>query len=569
MKKMVSITSTLLAMFLLASCAPPGANRNQHGKEDPTKTHLYVYTYNGGVGRAWLDNLATKFMEDYAGESFAEGKTGIEVHVEADKATDVTANSPYDVVFVEGVRIFSDIAAGNFLPINDLVTESLADVTNNEETATIESKLSVERQKMLKAVDGNYYCLPHYETYDGIVYDQDLFEEYGFYFLEGGGFCDMDSFENGVYVGEGRLSVGPDGVRGTSDDGLASSYEEMFSLIDYMVKNNVTPFMWTGAYISSYAYRLLNGAWAAMQGKEQMELNFNFDSNATGKEVLTEIIESFDEDGNPETKMVSVTPETAYQLSAQTGKYYALKLLEKILSNSANYSTKITGVLTHLEAQEEYIFSSLENNPCAMLIEGSWWYNEASDAFKRSINKYKDEAKNRRFAMMELPRQATGQVTEGNGTKNTLYSALEAYGFINAKIEGDQEAVKAAKTFLKYAYTQESLEQFTVDTGVFRGVDYSVSNEKLVGLDNYKKSIIALREKSDVVAPIGYSAMFVDNQVGFLPEFGSEVYKSIIGGATKNDPFAALKNSETTAKGYFSGSIKDASYWKKYSKYFD
>lgn len=123
-------------------------------------------------------------------------------------------------------------------------------------------------------------------------------------------------------------------------------------------------------------------------------------------------------------------------------------------------------MLSHLGAQEEFIYSSLENDaPIAMLIDGSYWYNEAKDIFRRSENTYKEKAKDRNFAWMSLPTQYSGSVKEGEGKKNALLEILSSYSFINANIKDKPEIVKMAKMFLQYCYTEEALVDFSVTTG--------------------------------------------------------------------------------------------------------
>jgi len=565
-KKVTVVLSAILLMSAFTGCKPDGLIDDK--PIDKTKTQLYVFNYNGGVGTEWLEQVKVDFEKKYANHHFADGKTGVQVHIEPSKNTDVSVNSIYSVIFTQGVRIFSDISQGKYLNITDIVTESLSELTDGAETGTIEDRLSPELKSTLTAVDGEYYCLPHYETYDGIFYDIDVFEEYGLYFLEGGGFCEAGAFDAGEYIGKGKLSVGPDGERNTSDDGMPSSYEEFFSLIDYMVKQKVVPFIWTGEYAVSYQYKILNGVWGSVAGRDQMLQNFNFDSNLTGKKVLSDVAYSF-KDGEPVVEQAEVSLETGWQTSAQVGKYYGLKLLEKIVSNSSNYSSKITKVFSHLDAQEEFIYSNLENEPIAMLVEGSYWYNEAADALKRSENTYKDRAKNRRFAMMELPRIAKGQVSEGNGTKNTLCDMLESYAFISSKVKDDPEQLAVSKKFLQFAYTEEQLQKFTISTGTFRALNYYVSEKQLSGLDNYKKSIVELRQKSDVVRPLAHNDLFVNQQLDFMLEYGTEVYKAKIGGTTYQDPLAAMKDSNISAESYFLGTIRSQSDWdKKYSSYY-
>ena len=559
-KTAVVLGSLLLASSMLVACGGGGEEQ----QIDESKTQLYVYNYNGGVGSDWLEAVKIDFETAYAETSFAAGKKGVQVFIEKAKNTSATlANSPYNVFFTQGVRIHSDIAQNLYLNINDIVTQSLSDITGGEETGSIEDRLSPVVKDTLKAVKGEYYCLPHYETYDGVFYDIDVFEEYGLYFLDGGGFCEADAFDGGEYIGKGKLSVGPDGERGTSDDGMPSSYEEFYALIDYMVRQKVVPFIWTGQYMSSYQNKLLNGVWGAVQGRDQMWQNFNFDSNATGETVLSDVAYSFNSNGEPVVEKANVTMQTGWQTSAQVGKYYGLKTLEKIVSNSSNYSSKITGVLSHLEAQEEFIYSNLENEPIAMLLEGSYWYNEAADALNRSVSTFKERAQNRRFAMMELPRIAKGQVKEGEGTKNTLCDVLQSYAFINANVASSAEKTAVSKAFLQFAYTEDQLQKFTLSTGTYKGLNYEVSTSQIEGLDNYKKSIIELRNKSDVVKPLASNSLFLNKTTDFMLEFGTEVYKAVINGTTYQDPYLAMKDSGITAEQYFLGTIRTQESWNK------
>ena len=84
-KKFVALTA-----MLLMSATTVGAFAGCSGKEiiDPTydssKAALQVGTYEGGVGRAWLDDAARRFEELHKNSTFG-GKTGVQVFVDAHK----------------------------------------------------------------------------------------------------------------------------------------------------------------------------------------------------------------------------------------------------------------------------------------------------------------------------------------------------------------------------------------------------------------------------------------------------------------------------------------------------
>jgi len=164
--------------FLSVSCG--GAN-----KKDPTKTYLYVYNFDGGIGTEWLYNAASRFEKLYAGESFEAGKTGVKIEIGPGKATlDTISKSPYNVFFSENVFYNDFIANGKVLDITDIVRNPLSDVKGCEETGNIEKKLFEDQAAALTALNGKYYFLPHYECYPGISYDRDLFNKKSFFIAE-------------------------------------------------------------------------------------------------------------------------------------------------------------------------------------------------------------------------------------------------------------------------------------------------------------------------------------------------------------------------------------------------
>ena len=522
-------------------------------------SYLYVFNYDGGVGREWLDNIAAKFQEEYADYSFEEGKKGVIVEVTPGESNLSTLGTDkYNVIFTEQVLYNDFISQGLLLDISDVVDGSFSATSGITDSRTIEEKMSQTQRDAITAMDGKYYVIPHYEVYTGLTYDVDLFYKNVLFFKDGGGWTDIDA----------EKSVGPDGVRGTSDDGLPSSYEEFYKLMDRMVNvAMVVPFIWTGEF-TNYTNDLLAGLWAACAGKNEFELNVNFDSSKTGTQAT--VINRFDEKGNPVEEKIDVTPETGYMMSHQASKYYAYAFLEKLLSSSSYYSTEITEVLSHLGAQEEFIYSSLENDtPIAMLIDGSYWYNEAKDIFRRSENTYKEKAKDRNFAWMPLPTQYSGSVKEGEGKKNALLEILSSYSFINANIKDKPEIVKMAKMFLQYCYTEEALVDFSVTTGIPKALNYTVPEEKLAQLPRYQQSLFKVKAESDIIYPYSDNKIFMVGQANFKFDQGSLIWGSTVNGTPYLNAYYAM-NRGVSAKDYFMGAWTTENDWNDaYSVYFN
>lgn len=545
------VLAVVTVMSLLTGCGAGGS------KADPTKTHLSVLSYDGGIGSEWLKLAAKRFEEKYANVSFEEGKTGVVIDITSDKldGKNGVTTTPYAVWFAEGVNYNDLIATGQIVDITDIVTGSLSDASNGAETGTIEEKMSPEFLQALTAIDGKYYCVPHYEIYTGLVYDIDLFDKYGYYFSTAGGF---------TAVAEEK-TVGPDGVKGTKDDGLPSSYEELYTLMDQMVADGVIPFTWVGS-LENYVNDMFAGLQVAYAGKEEFLLNVTFDSSASNTQAT--IIDSFD--GNtPIEKEVTITNENGYLMSLQAGKYYAFELLEKIMSNDS-YHTKLDKSTSHLDTQERFILSSLKagEKPIAMMIEGSYWYNEATEALKRSVNTYKDQAEGRRFGWMPLPVQYKGSVTEGNGKKNTVLESLNSFAFINAKYKDDAVILDLAKKFLQFCYTDESLVEFSVTTGLPKGLNYTIPEDKLALVDNYfQRDILATKLTSDVVYPYSANPIFMNDQSEFMFNQGAAVWAAAYDGRATTSFLTALKTG-VSAKDYFLAASTDEEEWNnRYAEY--
>lgn len=554
-----SIIAMALAMVVTLSTVPlAGCGSSEQSKENSNTTVLSVLNYDGGVGSEWLDVVAKKFEEKYKEVSFEDGKKGVTIQISNEKlnGADGVTNNTFDVWFAESVKYLDLISTGQVMDITDMVTESLSEITDGKESGTIEDKLTTEQKAALTASGGKYYVLPHYEVYTGLVYDIDLFDKYGYYFSEDGSFVGVD----------GAKTVGPDGVRGTNDDGLPSSYEELYALMDQMVVDGVTPFTWTVAS-ENYVNDLFAGLMASYCGKDEFMLNVNFDSKLTGTKAR--IIKNFTNEGKAEVSSVDINSANGYLMSQSAAKYYAYELMEKIMSNP-NYHTKLDKATSHLDVQENYILSSLKNgeSPVAMLIEGSYWYNEASEAIKRSENTYKSKAEGRRFGWMPLPVQYEGSVTEGNGKKNTVMETNESFAFINAKCAEDEVLSKLSKLFLQYCYTDEALVDFSVATGIPKGVTYTIPEERLAEVDNYfQQSVLQVKQTADVIYPYSTNEIFLSYQGNFMFLMHSSVWSSTVKGAKYANYYTGNK-AGVNARDYFEGAFITKDTWQeKYGQF--
>ncbi len=550
MKKYLFVLITFLAVILLSACNRdsnliPGGEQIQKDK-----TQLYVSNFNGGIGTDWLYKVKSRYEEMHKDDIYEEGKKGVQIVVIPHKDNgfnmiDTFAGSTNEVIFNEYIRYNDWVANNLLLDITDVVKS-----TCNGESRTIEDKL-YDTQKAFLQKNGVYYAIPHYSVYQGLMYNVDLFEQKGLYFAK-----EIDNGNDGFIVKGEEKSCGPDGVYNTYDDGLPSSYEEFFKLCDYMVQRGVTPFVWTGQYASDYTQYILNALYQNYEGKDDVMLNYSFDSKDKTTEIVTKI-----ENGKPVTSNVKITPETGYLLKQQTGRYYAIDFFSRVLSNSSYYHPFSTGNLTlsHTDAQELFLESSLKNEPIAFLIDGTWWENEAkvSGAIDRMVNKYGDVAKNRNFGFMPLPRKVDGRVEEGEGSNSVIMDYINAYAGINKDIPTYK--IDLAKDFLLYCYSDEILELFTETTGIAKGIKYDISTESFNKMSKFAQSVWELKNNSEIIYPNSNSLFFMQNQTSLTVD----EWVSTVNGSLENI-YTHLKNKVNKDDVFMGNAISEKTWRDKY-----
>ena len=476
---------------------------------DKTKTQLYVGNYNGGYGGEWLHTLVAEFEAEYATQSFQPGKTGVQVILEENKdligktLRTKMSSSINEVFFTEAVYYYAYLDDNLLLDIGDLVRAENPDDGNK----TIESKMS-EEQKSFLNVDGAYYAIPHYAGFTGIVYDVDLFDSKGLYYSGVAG-------KEGQFVAsktEAR-SKGPDGKTGiidgkdySADDGLPATYDEFFKLCDYMYqKRGVTPFVWTGSHRNTY----LNWLLAALQTDHeglQTKLNFDFSGTATGL-VTVDAQENVTPRGD-----VLIDNEHGYEMFSQEGRYYALKFLERMVSDTKYYYyDSFTKTFSNRNAQSAFLLNGIEDtsqNRIAMLPEGIWWEEEAKDDFayaaKNIDEKYGRDQ--RRFGYMPLPKATSAKA----GQAQTLYDLNKSYAFVNARIE--ESKVDLAEKFLAFCYTDRALRLFTTTTNTPKAMNYELLPEEYAGLNHFGKTVWDTYRNSETVYASSKNPLYRNNE---------------------------------------------------------
>ena len=541
MKTTKKALGLIMAALTLASTTACGVGPQVVNKGDDTKTQVKVGTYYGGLGDEWLKVIAKRFESDYANVSFEEGKLGVEISIDAKNnysgqnvIDKVDAN---DVWFGYLMNYYDLISQNIAMDISDIVTGDLGEICEEEKGVTIESKLANNVKDTFKAVGkGKYYGLPVYEGFYGLVYDVDLFEKEGFYFVEdfdrGGNLDDMF-----VASSTDVKSEGPDGVAGTYDDGLPETYEDFYNLCRYMKKYGVTPMTYPGQFMH-YWLRYLFQVWADYEGVEQMSLNYNLDGTATN-------LVSIDEQGNLiEKDDVQITAKNSYELQSQAGKYYALEFAKTLASNANWFDpSALSGNLSHEMAQAEFLYSSRKSNSStiAMVLDGCWFNSEADETYTDMVNGGDAAAskQNRKIGFMPIPKATADKV----GEKLTFVDTSRSICFINAKATG--ATAEVAKLFVKYFHTNESLATYTELTDVTRPYSYSVDESKIT---HFGRTMMDIHNNANVIYTYSGNETYLKNS----QIFDMDVWSFTSANGNSN-PFHVFRDKNVSVADYFKG----------------
>lgn len=536
-KRIIALMATLLmGATTISAFSGCGGEEIIDSNYDASKAALTVGTYAGGVGKAWLEDAADRFEAAYATKTFG-GKTGVQITVLADKVEYGGENlreKPLkaDVYFTEGVNYYTFVDRNKAADITDIVTGTLDDF--GETGKTIESKLDGAYKNFLKSIDGKYYMLPFYDGFYGFVYDVDLFEEAGLYFDDDGDF--LDGLEKGASdtdkaAFEASKSNGPDGKDGTYDDGLPATYAQMIELADEIVRKGYMPFCYSGS--TEYVDKAFRSYIVDYEGYDQMLLNYTLNGTAN---LVTSV-----ENGVAKTEKVAITPDNAYELQKQAGKYYALSMEEQLFGSTKYIGSKNTW--GHTETQRKFINSKYDTTGgkrYAILAEGVWWENEAEEAFKE-IEKFNEKKSDRRFSFMPVPKANADIHTE-----QTMISLNSSYGFINK----DSKNMDLAKEFMRFLHTDSEMSKFSAKTSIPRSLNYSVLPEDRDTATHFGKSLIDMRSNAKVIYPYSSAPLVLKNASAFeeVEWFATtQIDKKYV------SPMKVFQAGEASAEEYFNG----------------
>ena len=524
------------------------------GVTNPYK--MSVYSFTGGYGEEWLNALAARYRKARAGKEFTiNGVTydGVDFSFAKEKETMSSmknSGNHYDVWFQEQVYYNELVEDDIFHDMTDVLTSD----NPYESGKTLESKMSEYQKEYYKrdtdgdGVKDTYYGIPHYAGYVGIAYNKAMFEKYNWYFKKDYTANEFAALECFAEAAGDVKSAGPDGVENTDDDGLPTTYDEFFALCE-VIKEKCKPISWTGKHKQSYINWFLTALTANYEGLDQMLLNYSF--NGTAKNLI-----EVDVNGQiTELEDVMIHSENGYELAKQAGKYYALKFVKTILENDYQTPGSIGTTYEQTTAQEDFVSSDgTKATHNAMLVDGVWWEMEAKQTFDTLKDMtgvdYRDE-----FAWLPLPMPtqagADDRAQKLSTGKNgyVLTDTHNSLAFIDATVSDDVYAL--AKDFIQFAYTDESLAEFSIITDTTKALSYTMTAEQKAQMSAFGRSLMDMQEKSDIVYTFSQSAFYQANEASFSEYNNTFASKYTADSQSVNVVVDELRME--TAETYFSG----------------
>ena len=532
-KKLIAMTCALSCVCsAFAAC---GENLGQSTIDiDENKTQLYIGNYDGGMGSRWLGEYKKGFEALYKDQSFESGKTGVELVLLNDKVSYAAKNletsmdrSAVNVFFTELVNYYKFVDEGLVMDISSAVTTTLPG-----ESKTIADKLT-DSQKSYYGIDGKYYGLPHYRSFRGIVYDKDLFNKEKLYIKANGQVAGKET--------DSDLSNGPDGLPNTHDDGLPATYDEFFSWCNTVKNYGVTPIVWNGANKESYTKHLLDALFADASGVEAGNAYYNVPETAKALKVITGFT------GNEPNETTADISRSNYKMAEQlAGSYYSLEFLQRIISGNYYYNLSMNSTFSHEECHYDFLHSRFdpEMQPIAMMVEGTWWEEEANGVFE-GMNDYEGASRaERNFGFLPLPKP-----TESYLGAPTLFDANKSMVMVNANCD----AVKAdlAKKFIQYISTDANLQLFNTITGIGRDYAYTLTETQQGQLTSFATDIYNLTQSGGGIV-YGYATTLAN--YNWSKTHSLDKYTAKLGATNQSEPIGAF-NGGKTAKEYFEGVI--------------
>ena len=553
-KKIIAMMLSIMAAFSMVAC------NGDPGSDVPSDVVEIVIPrgYGGGAGAMPQDKLAEAFNNDenWGKKKYGKYNGAYVKYVDGDYAYVDIQNAGFDVIHFDSrsPSIADGAAAGSYVDITDIVTSVIP-----TEDVSIEDKIDPEYRWVTKGATAadkdRYYGIPGSTYYSGISMDREFFERDQLFLAAAVLDTDADaatklakfdradaagyqyrkfhSSKFGItlvfssYDGDGigaygqtmrngqfntsteDLMVGPDGQKGTSDDGLPSSLVEMLALCDYVTQSDRVflrangtpgttfraPIGLSGQYKSQSSF-ILESLLCSMLGEQYRKSMLEYNSQGGTVNVITgwtdeNLYPGIDYIKKPiVTKGVVVTPESGYLSTWIEEKFYADAALEIIMHENW-YSYGYSEDYSHHEAEWSFLAGGYANMPdfeaTLYFCDATHWSAEAREqnhylTLAASYDYTDHENYGRRVEPAILPTNIHEPIydgyTEGYGDIQTLTCGPLTYTcIITNSVKDDPDKLAACKAWLQFLMTDRAMTMDFI---------YAGSAPTTIGYDYYQ-----------------------------------------------------------------------------------
>lgn len=550
---------------------------------DKNKTQIYVSLYNGGLGTEWFDRLAAEWNkqnEKYEVIPQLEKKDSSAIITEV--TMEQTPTSPSIYYSVAGLEVKRLVEGGYLEDLTDLLTvkpDGENGKTVREKLNTTDDYFGLWSNLAAHSSNGGLYILPWNEAISGFIYDHDFFLDpdndgdtsdtflyvaevsdgvkadltaQGIAYKEEDGVLKFVSSQSETnYKADGViLRAGRDGKYGTYDDGQPDGMDEWNEMLDAILASGNRTFIWTKQFQSAYTEFLPNSLMAQYSGLQSVIDFYDKDSGGVAYEMY---------DGTE----AAFTVEDGYKSFSMAGFNKTAEFVQEYLKNTQQTHPTVTeSSYDHGDVQSLFLmgYRGVKTNPqTAMILEGSWWENEARVAFATNEKDGRGYGK-RDYRYMLTPNLDGAMGANGDGTGTAMAISEMSYNFVPKC--NDQEKLAAIKDFLTFSLRDENLRAYTRQTGVVRPYVYNLTKEDRAEMTPFARcnwDIYNDRENIKLVKSLLYSCqpiLYATNGYSSMPIKADGVtYGSIVAAL---DRVSVQKVTEGIAGAY------SASSWANY-----
>ncbi len=566
-KKLSLLLAGMLATSTMVGFVGCGPTGDETEKPDAsTTTYVKLLHYDAGYGREYLEKTAAAFQEAVKDVEYEPGKKGVYIDIEHSKTSSTgdsllqsLASSQYDVYLTSGIDPVAAKKNGYIMDVSSLVNAKSSDaqsVSRFADTTSIYDRMYTEMQDYYSNDDGSYYVTPVFLLSYNFFYDAELVESKGLYIKDGS--TDSELTFTKSYAAAAK---GVDGVKGTADDGMPETYDQLYLWLAAVKDKGMIPIHYSGLY-QQHADFALQQFWADFEGYEKAKACWSFDGT-----VMDDLINVSDNGTVSYLDPTAITVENGYMVQKQEGRYRVLQLAKKLADSMKTDKPLINTIAfspseNHTEAQGTYITSKYTQQPIMLFAEGSYWEAEASDKFA-SLESRKGGKLDRKFAVLPTPKYTRAEV--GTDSRTTLLISAGLSMLLHKNVETQTNA-QAVKDFFMFFNKAENMDMQHAESSSARPFSYEIDSTVSATMSHYLKNYHALlnNERTDVVFTCANNSFYranIDNLDRYYWLFFSN-YKE----GTDQTSYYTIKtfkensNNENlvTAEDYFNGLYRQA-----------